>query len=74
MLEDAAETDPRIRLVVFSRNFGHQAAMGAALDHATGDAVVLMDGDLQDQPEVIPEFLLHHAAGRQAGPMGSKLL
>ena len=63
MLEAAAETDPRITLVVFSRNFGHQAAMGAALDHATGDAVVLMDGDLQDQPEVIPEFLLHHAAG-----------
>jgi dolichol-phosphate mannosyltransferase len=63
MLEEAARNDPRIRLVVFSRNFGHQAAMGAALDHATGDAVVLMDGDLQDQPEVIPEFLLHHAAG-----------
>ena len=63
MLEDAVQSDPRIKLVVFSRNFGHQAAMGAALDHATGDAVVLMDGDLQDQPEVIPEFLLHHAAG-----------
>ncbi len=63
MLEDAARSDSRIKVVVLSRNFGHQAAMGAALDHATGDAVVLMDGDLQDQPEVIPEFLHHHRAG-----------
>jgi dolichol-phosphate mannosyltransferase len=63
MLEDAARSDPRINVVVLSRNFGHQAAMGAALDHATGDAVVLMDGDLQDQPEIIPELLQHYAAG-----------
>ena len=39
-----------------SRNFGHQAAFSAALDHVSGDAVVLMDGDLQDAPEAIPEF------------------
>jgi len=63
MLEDAARVDPRIRVVALSRNFGHQAALGAALDHATGSAVVLMDADLQDQPEVIPEFIRHHAAG-----------
>ena len=63
MLEDAAAGDRRIKLVVLSRNFGHQAAMGAALDHAEGDAVVLMDGDLQDQPEVIPDFVKHHEAG-----------
>jgi dolichol-phosphate mannosyltransferase len=63
MLEDAARYDARIKLVVLSRNFGHQAAMGAALDHATGDAVVLMDGDLQDQPEIIPEFVRQHLAG-----------
>ena len=63
LLEEAAERDRRIRVVVLSRNFGHQAALGAALDFATGDAVVLMDADLQDQPEVIPEFVRHHQAG-----------
>lgn len=63
VLEDAAKRDPRIRVVVLSRNFGHQAALGAALDYATGDAVVLMDADLQDQPEVIPEFVARHRAG-----------
>lgn len=63
LLEQAIQRDRRIRLVVLSRNFGHQAALGAALDHATGDAVVLMDADLQDQPEVIPEFVKHYQAG-----------
>ena len=63
LLEDAAKRDPRIRIVVLSRNFGHQAALGAALDYATGDAVVLMDADLQDQPEIIPEFVARHRAG-----------
>ena len=63
LLEDAARGDSRVKVVVLSRNFGHQAAMGAALDHATGDAVVLMDGDLQDQPEIIPEFVRHHLDG-----------
>lgn len=62
-LEDAAKRDSRIRVVVLSRNFGHQAALGAALDHATGDAVVLMDADLQDSPEVIPAFVARHRAG-----------
>jgi polyisoprenyl-phosphate glycosyltransferase len=63
LLIEAAHRDPRIRLIVFSRNFGHQAALGAALDHVTGDAVVLMDADLQDEPEIIPEFLRHHQQG-----------
>ena len=63
LLEDAAQRDSRIRVVVLSRNFGHQAALGAALDYATGDAVVLMDADLQDQPEVIPQFVERHLAG-----------
>jgi dolichol-phosphate mannosyltransferase len=63
LLEQAATRDPRIRVVVLSRNFGHQAALGAALDFATGDAVVLMDADLQDEPEVIPEFVARHCAG-----------
>lgn len=63
LLEDASARDPRIRVVVLSRNFGHQAALGAALDYATGDAVVLMDADLQDQPEVIPAFIARHREG-----------
>jgi dolichol-phosphate mannosyltransferase len=63
LLEEVAQRDSRIRLVVLSRNFGHQAAMGAALDYASGDAVVLMDGDLQDPPEVIPEFVRHYKMG-----------
>ena len=63
LLEDAAKRDPRIRVVMLSRNFGHQAALGAALDFATGDAVVLMDADLQDRPEIIPEFVARHRAG-----------
>lgn len=57
MLEEAARDEPRLVLVKLSRNFGHQAAFSAALDHVTGDAVVMMDADLQDPPEVIPEFV-----------------
>ena len=63
LLLQAGHRDPRIKLVVLSRNFGHQAALGAALDYATGDAVVLMDADLQDEPEVIPEFVRHYREG-----------
>jgi len=57
ILREAAQKDPRIAAISLSRNFGHQAAITAALDHVSGDAVVVMDGDLQDVPEVIPEFL-----------------
>ncbi len=57
LVHEAAERDPRIVLVALSRNFGHQAALSAALDHVTGDAVVVMDGDLQDIPEAIPGFV-----------------
>lgn len=57
MLSEAANEDSRIVAISLSRNFGHQAAISAALDHASGDAVVIMDGDLQDVPEVIPQFL-----------------
>ena len=63
LLETAARSDPRLRVVVFSRNFGHQAAFSAALAHVTGDVAVLMDGDLQDAPEAIPQFLARHAEG-----------
>ena len=63
LLTSAARRDTRLKIVALSRNFGHQAALGAALDHATGDALVLMDGDLQDEPEIIPELVRHYEAG-----------
>jgi len=49
--------DPRVVVVDFSRNFGHQVAISAGLDHARGDAVVIIDSDLQDPPEVIPALV-----------------
>jgi polyisoprenyl-phosphate glycosyltransferase len=63
LLDAAAKDDPRVRVVVLSRNFGHQAAFSAALAHARGDAVVLMDGDLQDAPEAIPAFVQNFEQG-----------
>jgi len=57
LLEEAASVDPGIVCVFLSRNFGHQSAITAALDATSGDAVVVMDADLQDEPEVIPRFL-----------------
>ena len=59
----AAAGEPRLIVVALSRNFGHQAALTAALDHVSGDAVVLMDGDLQDPPEAIPDFVRTHLEG-----------
>jgi glycosyltransferase involved in cell wall biosynthesis len=53
----AAEADPRVKVISLSRNFGHQPALTAGLEHARGDAIVMLDGDLQDPPEVIPEML-----------------
>jgi len=50
----AAAADPRIKVISLSRNFGHQPALTAGLDHARGDAIVMLDGDLQDPPELIP--------------------
>ena len=52
-----AAEDPRVKIVSLSRNFGHQPALTAGLEHATGDVVVMMDADLQDPPEVIAEML-----------------
>ena len=59
----AAATEARLVVVALSRNFGHQAALSAALDHVTGDVVVLMDGDLQDPPEAIPLLVRTHREG-----------
>src|SRR5436190_14017824 len=49
--------DRRIKLVELSRNFGHQPAVTAGIHHARGDCVILIDGDLQDPPEEIPEMI-----------------
>lgn len=57
ILEAAAARDPRIRVVALSRNFGHQVAITAGLDHVRGRAVAILDADLQDPPEVLGLFL-----------------
>ncbi len=57
MLLAAADRNPRVRVLRFSRNFGHQAAVTAGIEHARGRAVVVIDADLQDPPEVIPELV-----------------
>jgi glycosyltransferase involved in cell wall biosynthesis len=56
ILAKAAAADRRVKILAFSRNFGHQAALTAGLDFASGDAVVVIDADLQDPPEIIPEM------------------
>ena len=63
ILARAAEADPRIKVLSFSRNFGHQAAITAGIDFSTGDAVVVMDADLQDPPQLIPEMLRLYRQG-----------
>ena len=57
--------DPRLKLVSFSRNFGHQPAITAGIHHAKGDAVALIDGDLQDPPELIAEMVQKWKEGYQ---------
>jgi glycosyltransferase involved in cell wall biosynthesis len=57
VLAELASRDERVKVVTLSRNFGHQAALTAALEHARGDVVVMLDGDLQDPPEAIPAML-----------------
>jgi dolichol-phosphate mannosyltransferase len=63
VLERLASGDPRVRVVFLSRNFGHQTALTAGLDHARGDAVVMLDADLQDPPELITTMLERWRAG-----------
>ena len=57
VLNEIAAAEPRYKVILFSRNFGHQAAITAGMDRAQGDAVVIMDADLQDPPEVVTEML-----------------
>ena len=63
MLRKLQSTDARVRVLGLSRNFGHQAASTAGLDAADGDAVVLIDADLQDPPELIPEMVARWREG-----------
>ncbi len=65
LMRELAEKDERVRPVVFARNFGHQIAVTAGLDYARGDAVVIIDADLQDPPEVIPELIEKWREGYQ---------
>ena len=65
MLREMHQQDPRIKLINLSRNFGHQPAVTAGIHHARGDCVVLIDGDLQDPPEVIPQMVARWKEGNQ---------
>jgi polyisoprenyl-phosphate glycosyltransferase len=64
-LDAACRRDPRVRALHLSRNFGHQPAISAAMDYAAGEAAVIMDGDLQDPPEVLPTLIAKWREGYQ---------
>ncbi len=57
ILKELAGKDERVKVVSFSRNFGHQAAVTAGVDYATGDCIAIIDADLQDPPELIPDMI-----------------
>src|SRR6185369_3394615 len=57
ILRDLASSDPRVNLIKFSRNFGHQPAVSAGIRHCHGDLAVIIDADLQDPPEIIPDMI-----------------
>ncbi|TDT50819.1 glycosyltransferase family 2 protein [Fonticella tunisiensis] len=57
ILESIAKVDNHVKVISFSRNFGHQIAITAGMDKAIGDAVVIIDADLQDPPELIPDMI-----------------
>lgn len=65
VMAEIQQRDPRVRVVEFSRNFGHQIAISAGLDYARGQCVVIIDSDLQDPPEVIPEMIERWRAGAE---------
>jgi dolichol-phosphate mannosyltransferase len=65
ILRGLVESDDRVRVISFSRNFGHQLAVTAGIDCATGDAVVLIDADLQDPPELVPKMIKLWQEGNQ---------
>jgi dolichol-phosphate mannosyltransferase len=57
LLASLTHKDPHVRVISLSRNFGHQTAISAGMQYATGDGVIVMDGDLQDPPEILPRFI-----------------
>ena len=63
LVKKAADKDPQIKVIKFSRNFGHQAAFNVGIDFARGDMVLTMDGDLQHPPSLIPSFIKHAEDG-----------
>ena len=63
ILEKLAQNDGKVKVISFSRNFGHQAAVTAGLKYVSGDAVIIMDADLQDPPELIPDMLKYWENG-----------
>jgi dolichol-phosphate mannosyltransferase len=63
--EQQAAKDSRVKMIRLSRNFGHQIAITAGMDYAQGDAVVIIDADLQDPPEVIPEMIARWREGNE---------
>jgi dolichol-phosphate mannosyltransferase len=65
LIRDFHTADPRIKLLTLSRNFGHQPALTAGVHYARGDCVILIDGDLQDPPELIPALVEQWTAGYQ---------
>lgn len=65
IIKELALENPKIRFISFSRNFGQQAAITAGLDFATGKAIVTMDADLQDPPQLIPEMIRAWQAGSE---------
>src|SRR5512141_297642 len=62
-IRELAAQDERVRPVIFARNFGHQVAITAGWDYARGEAVIIIDADLQDPPEVIPDMIARWREG-----------
>ena len=65
ILQQIAENDKQVKVISFSRNFGHQAAVTAGLKEVTGDAIIIIDADLQDPPELIPDMLKKWEEGNE---------
>lgn len=65
ILEEIARKDSNVKVISFSRNFGHQVAVTAGIKEVTGDAIVIMDADLQDPPELIPDMLKYWEQGNE---------
>jgi len=65
ILQGFNQINPKVKILSFSRNFGHQMAITAGLHFSRGDAVIILDGDLQDPPEIIPQFLEKWREGYQ---------